>query len=651
MKLTSLHLERFGARSNLQLDQLSEYVNVIYGPNGSGKTTLIHFIRWILFGAHDPASRRFLAGESIRAAGSLAFLDGQRTAQVVKRRDDGSPRGQVRIEDAGGRPVVDYDSGRLTGIELPEYCQAFSVSFDQPPSVDELVRLAIASGFELTYDERQLQHMQTSSDQLADLRNRLQRLSAGELSRTVLEDRLRQVQRELEEVQRRRMEHLHEIDRSIQEAVDQLRQQQQQRADLETIARRTDQQIQLRQQQLEEVSREADQLRRQWLEQRRQEMAEIDYQVDQWHRVLDTLRQRQDALQSRVTSWEPEAVAVPAHDEADVRSLLRGLGYQIDDVEQDLQDALGTDAMQGERVQSEYLRSVLGTALHSMRSDVQRLYRELQQQRSATLFHDHARELSHLRRCELELTELIDVLSRRRRTLLDSSTQENVPASQDAVWGEHTLDHAADRPAWYLAADDFAAPRASLTDPVLQARLQYLLQRRDYVSTRMRELDSSLDAHQQRVDLLRASRENLEEDRQLQVLQRELAAIGEQLRGLDERQRILDEIQRVEREMEQMRQCAAAFTDCAGCVIVSAGDDRGCTHTSPDYGSPRGVGGRPFRGGCAEHGVESRSAGSGVLEFVPGGGFCLSSPRRRIAFDLERRIHEHRHAADAFHRP
>ncbi len=56
MKLATLHLERFGARSNLRLDQLADQLNVIYGPNGSGKSTLIHFVRWVLYGGQDPAS-------------------------------------------------------------------------------------------------------------------------------------------------------------------------------------------------------------------------------------------------------------------------------------------------------------------------------------------------------------------------------------------------------------------------------------------------------------------------------------------------------------------------------------------------------------------------------------------------------------------
>ena len=417
MKLTTLHLERFGARSNLKLDQLSEQLNVIFGPNGSGKTTLIHFIRWVLYGDQDPASRRYVAGDSLRAGGALTLRDGQQQLRVVSRHDDGTPRGQVRIEDAGGSPLAGYDAGRLTGLELNEYCHIWSFGFDQPPAIDELVRLAARRGLELTYDEQQLGRLQQANERLAALREQWQQLSFGELSSTALQDRHRQVQAEMEAVERRRGQRLREIDQACQQLVDQQREQQQQQADWDVIQRRTEQQIELRQRQLDEASQEAARLRQQWLQQRRDQVAEIDYQIQQWHGVLDTLRQRQDHLRARMPGGEPQAVAPDVLLEADLQGLLRTLGYQIDDVDQDLRDLPWIDRTGDQHVQADYLRSVLGTALHSMRADVQRLHQELQRQQTASQYHDHAREMDHLRRCELELNDLIEVLRRRRQTL------------------------------------------------------------------------------------------------------------------------------------------------------------------------------------------------------------------------------------------
>ncbi len=558
MKLKTLHLERFGARSNLELDHLSEHLNVICGPNGSGKSTLIQFIRWILFGARDPASHPFLAGDPLHAAGFLTVLDGSRRLQVVSRRDDGTPRGQVRIQELHGGPVTAFDPDRLTGIEPEEFCQVFSIDFDQPPRLEELVRSAVARGFGLTFDEHQLRRLQQVNERIASLRESLYRLSGIESSTRVLDDRSRQIQEQMEVVRRRRADRLREIEQACQELATQLHQHRQRRTDWETIGRRTDQQIELRQQQLDAATREAAQLRQQWLEQRQQEVAEIDYQLDQWYRVLDTLRQRQQALQARVPSEEAAAVPREGGDEVELRSLLRTLGYQIDDIEQDLHDAWLTEHVPDDRVHSEYLRSVLGTALYSMRADVQRLYQELQQQRSATQYHDLKREATHLRRCEQELTDLIEMLARRRKTLIqpeDPSASRSEPG-----WSPWERDYNGDALPYYLdqrtvlsGASEAPFVSRTFTDPVLHARLQYLLRRRDYLLERIREIDLALEATQSRFEQLQQSRDYLEEDRELERLQQELDSLGEQLRRRQECEQIREEIARLEQESEQLR--------------------------------------------------------------------------------------------------
>ena len=344
------------------------------------------------------------------------------------------------------------------------------------------------------------------------------------------------------------------MEQECQRLYEQQRQQQHERAELELVARRMDQSIELRRSQLEDVASEAARLRQQGLEQRRQEVADIDYQIEHWHQVLELLRRRQEDLQSRSAAWESTATAADTSDEAELRTLLRALGYQVDDLEQDLQELPWTDRTGDARVRADYLRSVLGTALHSMRTDVQRLYNELQQQRSATSYHDHVRESAHLRRCELELSDLIDVLSRRRQTLV---RRDDGPlyAVETLAPGRDSDRYAPDP--YYVDSTSDTSPsgafRARLTDPVLQARLQHLLQRRDYVCDRIRDIDRTLEVTQQRLDVLQASREHLEDDRHLQHLRQDLAGIEEQLQRLDERQRTQAEIESLERELERLR--------------------------------------------------------------------------------------------------
>ncbi len=44
MKITNLSIDRFGPRCNLQLDQLSPELNLVYGPNDTGKTSILEVL-------------------------------------------------------------------------------------------------------------------------------------------------------------------------------------------------------------------------------------------------------------------------------------------------------------------------------------------------------------------------------------------------------------------------------------------------------------------------------------------------------------------------------------------------------------------------------------------------------------------------------
>ena len=173
MKLAFLNLERFGARSNLQLDDLSQQLNVVYGPNGSGKTTIINFIRWVLYGSDAPACRPYLSTSDARSSGSLRVIDGDHQVRVVSRLDDGSVAGKVSMSRVTG-DILEYERARLTGVDLEEYGHIFSFGFDQPSAIEETIQVAASRGFNLTYDERQVQHLQDLEQQLADLQHSYQ---------------------------------------------------------------------------------------------------------------------------------------------------------------------------------------------------------------------------------------------------------------------------------------------------------------------------------------------------------------------------------------------------------------------------------------------------------------------------------------------
>jgi len=45
MKITAWDIDRFGLWEGLSASELSEQLNVFYGPNEAGKTTLMQFMR------------------------------------------------------------------------------------------------------------------------------------------------------------------------------------------------------------------------------------------------------------------------------------------------------------------------------------------------------------------------------------------------------------------------------------------------------------------------------------------------------------------------------------------------------------------------------------------------------------------------------
>ncbi len=557
MKLSALQIERFGARSNLQLDNLADRLNVIYGPNGSGKTTIINFIRWVMFGGSDETSRRYLTSGETRVGGSLSVVDGQQRQRVVTRFHDATRGDQVRVTSDGHELVAGLDRNRLTGVDLNEHRLIFCFSFDQPPAMEQLVQIAIARDFALAYDENQLQRLRDLNERLESLRRSCDPFT-GEEALNVLLERRRQVQAECEQAERVRAERLRQIQAECDRIAADIVEDRRQIDELEAILRRTEAGIETRRRELEQAVHEAQLVRERWLEDRRQEVAAIDDQIQQWHGMLETIRQRHERLQALHFPSDATTALAPAADEAELRVFLRSLGYQHEDIEQDLRDLDAVDGRHDERTHSEYLKSVLNAALHTMRDDVRRLSRELQRQHAQVKHLDQAREQDHLRRCEFELTSLIDALSKRRQSLVGHPEYAEVDWSVGLPGQYESNGHSVFRP-WYETRTSgengvsLTSARFGLTDPVLEARLSHLQKRRDHLNARLRELEGELAAAEHRLQTLQGSRLGLEEERHLDSLRRELEVIDQRIRQAEQRQRQREEIAALERQIEELR--------------------------------------------------------------------------------------------------
>ena len=101
MKITALEVDGYGVWSGLKLDDLSDGINVMFGPNEAGKTTLMQFVRSILYG-FSPNRRRYLPPlGGGRAGGSVHVTGPNGRFQVSRHEDPDQPNGSELVELTG----------------------------------------------------------------------------------------------------------------------------------------------------------------------------------------------------------------------------------------------------------------------------------------------------------------------------------------------------------------------------------------------------------------------------------------------------------------------------------------------------------------------------------------------------------------------
>ena len=104
MFLHSLRADRFGRHRNLEIDHLSDGLQVVYGPAGAGKRTLLRFLRAMLFGFDADTRTHFLPADSRGFGGSLT-LHTSTGLKTISRFDDGGVEG--RFPDTSADMVDD----------------------------------------------------------------------------------------------------------------------------------------------------------------------------------------------------------------------------------------------------------------------------------------------------------------------------------------------------------------------------------------------------------------------------------------------------------------------------------------------------------------------------------------------------------------
>ncbi len=88
MRITGLKVDGFGVWSGLELSELSDQLNVFYGPNEAGKTTLMQFVRSMLYGfAPDRRARYLPPVRPGRPGGTLGTIVGGEAFAISRHAD------------------------------------------------------------------------------------------------------------------------------------------------------------------------------------------------------------------------------------------------------------------------------------------------------------------------------------------------------------------------------------------------------------------------------------------------------------------------------------------------------------------------------------------------------------------------------------
>ena len=532
MKLAGLQIDRFGARTGLNLNEIADQLNVVYGPNGSGKTTVIQFIRWMIYGQCDEISRPYLATAEGSARGAMTIADGYGQRTLHRHTQSGSLLSQLSTDDTNASTT------NLNKISNSEFDQFFVVSFDQPRTLGDLLNAARTHGFQLHIDQRQLDRIRELTEQLNQHRSELTRFAhfgTVESLRARREEKRREIESIRVEWQRRR----EEIERQRHEAAAALSEQQMLCDRLRSVVANVESAIETRKRQLAEEHAQWLAARRDSEQHREQRIRELDAAVNRWQEILSEVRARLEQVRARISSFGD--VGFSATEATDLHFFMRKLGFRIRDIEQDLQGVYESETWRDHEADADYLRGLLGSALNSMQGDVTRLAQTVERQQQTNELHECREELTYLCRVEHELSDMLEALARQRNNLGRESSFLPENATRYDVASVSAIDLA-------TALDDF--------------RLRHLVERRDVAKKRLNEAELELTNRQRRLREIEEQLTRFDANGRIGALEREIGEIDEQIRQIELRAVLERQIESIEEELRRAREYSGRSEIC-----------------------------------------------------------------------------------------
>ncbi len=126
MRMTDLHVERFGAWQDLHLPLPQAGLNILYGPNEAGKSTLMRFVRAMLYGF--PVTRTADGLAPIQGAQGAMDFEHEGRQFRLRRNHNPHTRGDLSISSMDARPAPStLLESILNGVEEPIFEKVFAI--------------------------------------------------------------------------------------------------------------------------------------------------------------------------------------------------------------------------------------------------------------------------------------------------------------------------------------------------------------------------------------------------------------------------------------------------------------------------------------------------------------------------------------------
>lgn len=180
MRITGLEVDGFGVWSGLELGDLSDQLNVFYGPNEAGKTTLMQFVRSVFFGFSPERRSRYLpplgAG---RPGGTIRAVVDDVDCSIARHTDEPGEIDRLVIA-RGARQALDSEktlAGLLGDVDEPTFNNVFVFGLRE---IQELATLSDTRAAEELYNLALGLDRVSLVDVLAELDASRQRLLSGD---------------------------------------------------------------------------------------------------------------------------------------------------------------------------------------------------------------------------------------------------------------------------------------------------------------------------------------------------------------------------------------------------------------------------------------------------------------------------------------